>query len=313
MSKGNVNQEEGMGQLKVIPCQPSIGAEITGVDLSSPLPASQFDVVYASLLKHKVIFFRDQHINADQQIAFGQQFGPLETNPFRPQGEGKPELQIIKNDKDNPVLSTDVWHADLTFRSKPTKFTILHCLEIPESGGDTIWSDMCAAYQGLSNSVQEFITGLTALHDFKNFRVLFKEDPAKSEELHKMEDMFPNPSHPVVITHPETHQRVLFVNRQFTLRIEGMSDEESRQILELLYDQSRVPEYQFRLKWQPGTVAIWDNRSCQHYAVNDYYPKRRYLERVAVAGDSVPYYNPDAKPDSNYTMIRRVHAVEGLH
>ncbi|NIN35028.1 MAG: hypothetical protein GTO60_08025, partial [Gammaproteobacteria bacterium] len=99
----------------------------------------------------------------------------------------------------------------------------------------------------------------------------------------------------------------------FTLRIEGMSDFESRRLLEVLYDQSSVPEYQFRLKWQPGTVAVWDNRSCQHYAVNDYYPERRHLERVAVAGDAVPYFDPNAKPVSDYRTIKRVHAVEGLH
>ncbi len=125
--------------------------------------------------------------------------------------------------------------------------------------------------------------------------------------------MFPNPTHPVIITHPETQQRVLFVNRQFTVRIKDMSDYESRKLLDLLYDQASVPEYQFRLKWRPGTVAIWDNRLCQHYAVNDYYPNLRHMERVAIEGDVIPYFNADAKPDPKYPSIRRVHAVEGMH
>jgi len=301
------------GKIVVVPNQPSIGAEITGLDLARPLSDDDFNFVYQALLTYKVIYFRDQNITTDQHIEFAKKFGEPEINPFRPQGEGKPELQIIKNDENNRVLSTDVWHADLTFREKPTKFTILRCLEVPTQGGDTLWSDMCAAYEGLSESIRNFITELEAIHDFKNFRVLYRGTAEKREELHKMEEMFPNPTHPVIITHPETNQRVLFVNRQFTLRIKGMSDYESRKILELLYDQASVPEYQFRLKWHPGTVAIWDNRLCQHYAVNDYYPSLRHMERVAIVGDAAPCFDANAKPKQKYHSIKRVHAVEGLH
>jgi taurine dioxygenase len=283
------------------------------VDLSGPLSDSTFDQIYEALLEFKVVYFRDQHITAEQQLEFALRFGPLEQNPFRPQREDLPELQIIKNDKDHPVLSTDVWHADLTFRQLPTKFTILRCLQIPDQGGDTMWADMCAAYTGLSLKLREFITGLTATHDFKNFRVLYKGDAQKRAQLLQMEDMFPNLSHPVVITHPETKQRVLFVNRQFTVRIDGLSDLESRNILEILYQQSSVPEYQFRLQWRPDTLVIWDNRHCQHYAVNDYYPHPRHMERVAVAGDAAPLFEPHAKPVREFATIARVHAHEGLH
>jgi taurine dioxygenase len=299
--------------IEVVRDQPTIGAEITGVDLSQKVPESEFNVICSALLEHKVIYFRNQQMTAEQQIRFGEQFGPLETNPFRPQGEGKPELQIVKNNKDNPVFSTDVWHSDLTFRKKPTKLTILRCIEIPTYGGDTMWADMCAAYNGLSESLRNFIIGLSAIHDFKNFRVLYKNNPDKQKELLQMEVMFPNPLHPVIITHPETLQRVLFVNRQFTLRIKGLSDDESRSLLELLYVQASVPEYQFRLKWQPGTVAIWDNRACQHYAVNDYYPDNRHMERVAVAGDTEPYFDASVKPVRESTSINRAHVIEGLH
>jgi len=300
-------------QVQVLPCQSTIGAEIRGVDLAGDMPESVFRAVHEALHTYKVIFFRNQCITADQQIAFAKLFGDLETNPFRPQDAERSELQIILNDKDNPVLSTDVWHADLTFRKYPTRYTILRCLEIPEYGGDTMWADMCAAYEGLSPAMREFIIGLTAQHDFKNFRVLYKGDPAKREELQRMEDMFPNPLHPVVITHPQTLQRVLFVNKQFTLRIDGMSEIESRNILEILYEQAKVPEYQFRLSWQPNTIAIWDNRLCQHYAVNDYYPGRRHMQRVAIAGDAIPYFDPDAKPARESASIIRAHAHEGMH
>ena len=308
-------REEAMDDdgVEIIRRQRSIGAEIRGVDLSRPLPDPVFERVYAALLEYKVVYFRGQDMTAEQQIAFGERFGPLEKNPFRPQREDRPELQIIRNDKDNPVLSTDIWHADLTFQKYPTKFTIVRCLEVPARCGDTMWADMCAAHDGLSPRFREFVTGLTATHDFKNFRVLYKDNPARRDELYRMEEMYPNPSHPVVITHPETGQRVLFVNRQFTVRIDGLSELESRNVLEVLYDQAKVPEYQFRLAWEPGTLAIWDNRLCQHYAVNDYYPHRRHMERVAVAGDAVPSYDPDAKPARDYATIVRVHAHEGLH
>ena len=301
------------GEPEIVCCHRLIGAEIRGIDLSRPLADSAFSRIYSALLEHKVIFFRNQNITTEQQVEFARRFGPLEQNPFRPQREDLPELQIIKNDKDHPVLSTDVWHADLTFRQLPTKFTILRCLQIPEYGGDTMWADMCAAYDGLSPKLREFITGLTALHDFKNFRVLYKGDAAKRAQLLQMEEMFPNPSHPVVVTHPETRQRVLFVNRQFTLRLEGMSDLESRNILEILYQQASIPEYQYRLSWQPGTLVVWDNRLCQHYAVNDYYPNPRHMERVAVAGDAPPVFDPAAKPVRDFATIARVHAHEGLH
>ncbi len=296
--------------MDVVRCQPTIGAEIRGVDLARPLEDGEFSALYDALLEHKVVYLRDQELTSAEQIAFGERFGTLEVNPFRPQAESRPELQIIRNDADNPVLSTDVWHADLTFRRKPTKFTILRCLATPEVGGDTLWADMCAAYDGLSESLRRTITGLSAIHDFRNFRVLYEGDAAKQAELRRLEERFPNPTHPVVVTHPETGQRVLFVNRQFTVRIEGMAEHESDALLETLYAQASVPEYQFRLHWRPGTVAVWDNRSCQHYAVNDYYPNLRHMERVAVAGDAQPTFDAAAEPTRDYATIRRVHAFE---
>jgi taurine dioxygenase len=214
-------------------------------------------------------------------------FGELEVHPFRPEGEF-PEILVLDNHKDNPVLSTDVWHSDTTFRECPTKYSILRCLEIPKVGGDTLWADMCAAYEGLSAPIKALIDPLTAVHDFKNFRALYGDSDADREKLRRMEQLYPNPTHPVVRTHPVTGRKVLYVNPQFTLRINGMSESESSALLALLYEQAHVPEYQFRLRWKPGTIALWDNRSTQHYAANDYYPNRRHMERVAVIGDR-PY------------------------
>jgi taurine dioxygenase len=262
----------------------SLGAEILGLDLKAPVAEDTFKAFEAALVVHKVLVLRDQHLTTEQHVRFSRMFGDLEVHPMRPQGEF-PEILVLDNDKDNPVLSTDVWHSDTTFRTNPTKYTILRCQIMPELGGDTLWANMEAAYEGLSEIFRGMIADLRAVHDFQNFRVLFKNTAEDRAKLHRMEDMFPNPSHPVVRTHPVTGRKSIYVNPQFTLRIEGMEPAESRAILDVLFAQARVPEYQFRLRWAPGMIVFWDNRSAQHYAANDYYPARRRMERTAVVGD----------------------------
>jgi len=262
----------------------SLGAEILGLDLKAPMADDTFRAFEAALVEHKVLVLRDQHLTTEQHVRFSRGFGDLEVHPMRPQGEF-PEILVLDNHKDNPVLSTDVWHSDTTFRKNPTKYTILRCQIMPELGGDTLWANMEAAYEGLSDIFRGMIAGLRAVHDFQNFRVLFKNTDEDRAKLHRMEDMFPNPSHPVVRTHPVTGRKSIYVNPQFTLRIEGMEPAESRAILDVLFAQARAPEYQFRLRWAPGTIVFWDNRSTQHYAANDYYPARRRMERTAVVGD----------------------------
>lgn len=264
-----------------------LGAEISGVDLREPLPPATLRAFEAALIEHKVVVLRDQHLTTAQHVALSRQFGELEVHPMRPQGEF-PEILVLDNHKDNPVLSTDVWHSDTTFRKNPTKYTILRCQIMPKLGGDTLWSNMEAAYEGLSAPFKTMIDGMRAVHDFQNFRALFKNTNEDKAKLRKMEDLFPNPSHPVVRTHPVTGRKCIYVNPQFTLRIEAIKATESRAILDVLFAQAQVPEYQFRLRWAPGTIVFWDNRSTQHYAANDYYPERRRMERTAVVGD-VPF------------------------
>ena len=268
----------------VEPIGPTIGAKIRGLDLSKPIDKETLELLENAVVEHKIIYLRDQTINTAQQVGFGKMFGDLEVHPFRPEGT-IPEIMVLDNHKDNPVLSTDVWHSDTTFRECPTKYSILRCLKIPETGGDTLWADMCAAYDGLSDAIKNMIDKLFAVHDFKNFRDLYSNSENDREKIFKMEKLYPNPTHPIVRTHPVTGRKAIYVNSQFTLGIVGMKDKESSALLELLYQQAQIPEYQFRLRWKPGTLAIWDNRSTQHYAANDYFPKRRHMERVAVIGD----------------------------
>src|SRR5579863_4299291 len=187
-----------------------LGAEISGVDLREPLPPATLRAFEAALIEHKVIMLRDQDLTTAQHVALSRQFGELEVHPMRPQGEF-PEILVLDNHKDNPVLSTDVWHSDTTFRKNPTKYTILRCQIMPKVGGDTLWADMTAAYDGLSETFKTMIGGLRAVHDFQNFRVLFSRSADDQAKLNRMEEMFPNPSHPVVRTHPVSGRKVIYV------------------------------------------------------------------------------------------------------
>ena len=271
-------------RFEVEPLGPTIGGEIHGLDLTAPLDRDTVSQLEAALVRHKVLYARNQHLTTAQHVALGRNFGELEVHPFRPEGEF-PEILVLDHHKDNPVLSTDVWHSDTTFRECPTKYTILRCQITPPVGGDTLWADMSAAYEGLAAPIRRMADDLQAVHDFMNFRRLFTDSDADRKRLREMELKFPNPTHPVVRTVEDAHCKALYVNPQFTKQIVGLSEAESRTLLQLLFDQVHVPEYQCRLRWKPGTIAFWDNRTTQHYANNDYYPNRRRMERVAVMGD----------------------------
>jgi taurine dioxygenase len=262
-----------------------LGAEVHGLDLKKGMDDATFRAFEAALVEHKVLYLRDQNLTTAEHVAISRLFGPLEVHPFRPEGEF-PEIMVLDNHKDNPVLSTDVWHSDTTFRLKPTKYTILRCQIMPKTGGDTLWCDMEAVYNNLSPRFQGMIDGLKAVHDFQNFRALFKKTPEDQERLRKMEELYPNPIHPVVRRHPISGRKSLYVNPQFTLRIDDLNSDESKALLDLLFQQVHVPEFQFRFRWTPGTILFWDNASTQHYAANDYYPERRRMERTAVMGDA---------------------------
>lgn len=272
--------------IEIVPVNPTIGAEIRGVDLSQPVDAPTYQAIHAALMAHKVIFFRDQDITPEQQVAFGRLFGELTIHPFVEHLEHLPEVLVLDNDEDHPVFATDIWHSDETFRVAPPMGSILRCVRIPPAGGDTLWADMCAAYEGLSDKMRSFLSGLEAMHDFKPFRRKFDSLPIREKHarLAEMEEELPNPIHPVVRTHPATGQKALFVNRQFTVAIKGMHEDESRALLEFLFAQTLVPEYQVRFRWQPHSIAFWDNAPTQHYAANDYYPVRRTMHRVTIKG-----------------------------
>jgi len=265
----------------------NLGAEISGVDLRQPLSDEAFNVIQNALVEHELIIFRNQEITSDNLIDFGRRFGELTVHPFAPHDEKASVLIKFRNDENNPPFATDVWHSDETFRSEPPMATILCAKLVPAIGGDTMFASMSAAFDGLSGRMQQFISGLEAIHDWKPFKRLFDNTEEDRKNRQHFELLYPPQQHPVVRVHPVSGRKVLFVNPQFTIAIKDMDEREGRSLLDTLFHQALIPEYQFRLHWAPHTIAMWDNRSTQHYAVNDYYPQRRFMERVTIRGGPV--------------------------
>lgn len=265
----------------------SLGAEISGIDLSEPLTDESFETISEALVEHELIVFRDQQISSAELMAFGRRFGELTVHPFAPHRGETPELIRFRNDETAAPFGTDVWHSDETFRAEPPMATVLCAKEVPAVGGDTMYASMTAAFEGLSERMQRFVSGLEAVHDIRPFRSLFGDSEEDRKALQRYELLYPPRVHPVVRVHPVSGRKVLFVNPQFTVAIKDMDERESQSLLDTLFHQALIPEYQFRLRWEPHTIAMWDNRSTQHYAVHDYYPQRRYMERVTIRGGPV--------------------------
>jgi taurine dioxygenase len=261
-----------------------LGAEVTGIDLAQPLSPETVERLKLLHAEHGVLVFPDQRISSDDLKRFGRCFGTLSVHPFSTSAADSPELIVYDNKEGNPPAATDVWHTDETFREAPPMGTMLCSKIVPPTGGDTAFASMSAVWEGLSDRWQGFLSGLEAVHDFKPFRGLFADDREGREKLRKYEDLYPPVTHPVVSLHPVTGRKVLFVNPQFTLYIKGMAEDESRMVLDMLYRKTLIHEYHYRHRWQPDMVVFWDNRGVQHSALHDYYPQRRLMERVTIAG-----------------------------
>ncbi|MEM6584633.1 MAG: TauD/TfdA family dioxygenase [Pseudomonadota bacterium] len=273
------------GALTIKPMTPAIGAEIHGIDLGAPDIAASVPAIRAALLKHGVIFFRDQDLTQEQHIAFARHFGDLEIHPATPKDQANPEVLRIAHGPDSRGQE-NYWHSDVTWRERPSLGSILLAREVPECGGDTLFANMHQAYERLSEPMKRHCESLTAVHDIA--RVFAKRLGKAPEDLH---DKYPPMRHPVIRTHPETGERAIYVNTAFTSHVEGMSAKESAWLLDHLYATAKDAEIQCRFRWEAGSIAFWDNRVCQHLAVSDYFPARRIMERVTVAGDK-PYFTP---------------------
>lgn len=278
-------------QLTIIPQQPRIGAEVGGIDLREPLSPDLRDRLQELLVQYKVLLFRNQFVTREQQIALGEAFGELTVHPVIRVGE-KQIVQPISAERFRQYYKIGAddqrsffgWHSDETFRPIPPYASILRAIELPEIGGDTVWTDAVAAYEGLSDAIKERISHLRAVHKFLRRARLAYLTPEKIAEI---ERDHPAVEHPVVRIHPDTGAKVLFVNPTFTSHIIGLSEDESERLLSHLFYQITRPEYQVRFKWEKGSIAFWDNRATQHYAVFDYGDATRELERVTIKGQPV--------------------------
>jgi len=269
-------------RLEVRPMSPTIGAEVAGIDLAAPLDEAMHAELRRALLEWKVLFFRDQHLTVDQHVAFARTWGEIEEHPFLPRGSADTVVRFEKGPEVGGYENE--WHHDNTWRAAPSMGAVLRAVEVPPVGGDTLFADTAAAYDCLDDELKAKIDGLQATHDWINAFGRNMSDERRAE----LRAALPTVVHPVVRTHPETGRRGLFVNRVFTTGIVGMELDEAAELLDLLCHQSDRPEYQCRCRWESGMVAFWDNRAVQHYAVSDYWPARRVMERVAIVGD-VPF------------------------
>jgi taurine dioxygenase len=269
----------------------ALGAEISGVDLAQPLGNEAFAVVHKALLDHCVVFFHGQVMTPDQQIAFARRFGPISIHPYAAAIEGHPEVMRVFKEKDDKINFGGGWHSDMTFLEKPPLGSVLYAKEVPPAGGDTMFANQYLAYEALSPGMKRTLDSLNAVHSANaqygvdGLSEANRHNDQRSMKPKTSDDAKAEMIHPVVRTHPETGRRALYVNIGFTQRFEGWTKEESRPLLRWLYEHCAKPEFTCRFAWRKNSVAFWDNRCTQHYALNDYHGHRREMHRVTVEGD----------------------------
>lgn len=265
--------------ISIRPLTTHIGAEIHGVDLCQPLTDDIVSAIHDALMDYQVIFFRDQPLDHEAHKRLGRYFGELAIHSGVAGLEEHPEIVRIHADADSTFIAGDDWHSDLSEDPEPPMGSILHLHTVPDEGGDTLWASMYAAYEALSPSMKTYLEPLTAIHDSNHiYRELFPD----------VEKTYPRNVHPVIRTHPVTKRKCLFVNQSKTVRIEGLPKKEGKAILSFLCEHIKNPNFHVRFRWQPDSVAFWDNRCTQHMATWDYFPATRSGYRVTIAGDR-PY------------------------
>jgi taurine dioxygenase len=280
----------------------TLGTVIHNVDLKGVLSQELIQFIRDTLLERKVIFFRDQNLTEDEQVAFGRRFGDLDAFPFGKSGANPFILEI--NHGENSPGTENGWHTDVTWMEKPSLGSIAQCIIVPPVGGDTLFSDSHACYLGLPPGVQERLQQLCGVNDYRIFLMGKGSTNIADELTEEIKDEIPfGVSHPLLRTHPETGKTGLYIHGGF-LRHDSLYDVrtgetlepcESKDIVGLLLQQHAKPEYTCRFKWEAGSMAFWDNRAVQHYAASDYYPHKRLLRRVTVSGDQ-PFYDPTSMP-----------------
>ena len=272
-------------RLRIEPIAGALGAEISGVDLAQPQTAEDIAAIRSALLAHGVIFFRDQPLSPGQLLEFGRRFGGVVEYPFLKGIDGFPEVIAVAKLEHERINFGGVWHSDTTYLECPPMASMLVAREVPARGGDTLFANMYMAYETLSSGMQRLLSGLRAVNSSKKADVTrTREDRVRDAARGDSRKEYVA-EHPVVRTHPETGRKSLYVNVAHTLRFVGMSEEESAPLLEYLFRHQVRPEFTCRFRWQPGSLAFWDNRCVQHNPINDYHGYRRVMHRITLAGD----------------------------
>lgn len=269
------------------PVAGALGAEVSGIDLSNSISDAVFSDLHAALMKFKVLFFRDQDLSPEQHIAFARLFGEPMVDDFVKEMDAYPELiELLQEADDSGYNFGGTWHSDSTYRDAPPMGVALYARELPPFGGDTIWVNMELVYESLSDGMKKLLNPLTAEHVAQGYREkmsIIKGDYTKS--FTKQDIIERNVSHPVIRKHPVTGSKSLFINEAYTLRFQDMSEQESKPLIDYLCSLATRPQFTCRFRWQPGSLAIWDNRNTMHFAIGDYFGHRRVMHRYTIQGD----------------------------
>ncbi|HEY2991200.1 MAG TPA: TauD/TfdA family dioxygenase [Methylomirabilota bacterium] len=272
--------------LDVRPVSAAVGAEIVGIDLAGPLAPNVVEAIRRAHAEHGVIFFRDQRLTPAQHVAFAERFGAINVNRFFKPVDGYPMIAEIRKEADQHGNIGGNWHTDHSYDLAPAMGSILYAREVPERGGDTLFASMYAAYEALSDGLKATLERLEAFHSSRH--VFGKSTYASRGDLigrvGNPETATQDAVHPVVVRHPTSGRKALYVNPAFTVGIVGWTEDESRPLLHYLYLHSSRPEFSYRFQWRPGSIAFWDNRCTWHYALNDYHGHRRLMHRITVEG-----------------------------
>jgi taurine dioxygenase len=262
------------------------GAEVLDVDLNA-MSNRQWHEVQRAFVEHGVVFFRDQKLTPEQHIAFARRWGPIDVNRFFKAAPGYPEIAEVRKEPEQKTNIGGGWHTDHSYDAEPAMGSILLAREVPEEGGDTLFASMYRAFEALSPGLQRTLEGLNAVHGSAHIfgkGGVNDRNPEGASRYGNQEAAGADVVHPVVIRHPLSGRKALYVNRAFTLHFEGWSVEDSKPLLDHLYQHASRPEFTCRFRWREGSVAFWDNRATWHYAANDYQGERRLMHRITVAG-----------------------------
>lgn len=274
--------------IEVRPLSGAVGAELHGIDIARGLSDTDVAAIRATLGEWGVVFLRDQHITEAQHIAFAERFAPININRFFRAVEGWPQIAEVRKEPEQKTNIGGGWHTDHSYDQVPALGSILYAREVPPYGGDTIFASMYAAYDALSAGLKATLATLRAVHSSRHvFGARAKRLEQNDGRLGNADAATQDAVHPVIITHPETGRKALYVNPGFTTHIDGWTAEESRGLLETLYRHAMSPEFACRFSWQPGSMAFWDNRSTWHLAVNDYHGHRRLMHRITLEGCAI--------------------------